>query len=433
MIRLALLSGLFLAGGAMAEPALPPLILPAGYVPSYTCVREFHVAPAATNGDGSAAKPWNDISTANDSGVLKAGDCVTLADGIYPAKHDINLTRGGDRNAPDGYVVWRSATPHGAHIVAQSGVYHILFLQAPYLIIDGLDVDGNHAAAQGEAISTGGNARFHHLVVENNLVHDAGGGGIQLNDSEYFWVIGNRIWGNASTNTWQESGISTYQVQTAAPFTATPADTIPFHVVIAGNISRNNGETYACDKPGCHTDGNGIIIDKTLNVDRKGGVPYTGKILVANNLVYGNGGAGIHLYLSQHVTVANNTVYNNHLDLDNTGTWRGELSNADSDENIWVNNIGWAVTGPGVLSHNSPVLMATSGAHPIDKVMWTNNLTFGAAVDGKIDVSKNLIGIYPAVTDLNGGDFTLRSGSPAQGKGASEPYLTPATPDIGAY
>ncbi len=432
MIRLVLLSAL-LAGAASAEPALPPLTVRPDYIPTYTCARDFHVAPVASDGDGSAERPWNNLSSANDSGVLKAGDCVTLADGTYLATHDINLTHGGDRNAPDGYVVWRSATRHGAHIVAQSGVYHIIFLMAPYLIIDGLDVDGNHAAAAGEAISTGGNANYHHLVVENNLVHDAGGGGIQLNDSEYFWVIGNRIWGNASTNTWQESGISTYQVQAASPFTPTPADNIPFHIIIAGNISRDNGETYACDKPGCHTDGNGIIIDKTLNVDRKGGVPYTGKILVANNLVYGNGGAGIHLYLSQHVTVANNTVYNNHLDTQNTGTWRGELSNADSDDNVWVNNIGWGVTGPGVLSHNAPVLMATSGAHPIDKVTWVNNLTFGAAVDGKIDAAKNLIGIYPAFTDLNVGDFTLRPGSPAQGKGVPEPYLTQATLNIGAY
>ena len=45
---------------------------------------------------------------------------------------------------------------------------------------------------------------------------------------------------------------------------------------------------------------------------------------------------------SDYVTVRNNTAWHNNQDLLNTGTWRGELSNAQSSNNTWVNNIAVA-------------------------------------------------------------------------------------------
>ncbi len=252
-------------------------------------------------------------------------------------------------------------------------------VKTAYVILDGLELDGNKATAAGEGVVAAGNAMQHHIVVENNRIHDMGGGGVQLNDSEYFWVVGNDLYRNASTNKFQESGISTYQAQAARGVVPSPADDIPFHIVIVGNRSHDNVETYPCgDAPGCHTDGNGIIVDKTKNVDRPNGVPYAGRILVAGNVVTGNGGGGVHLFLSEHVTVAGNVAIGNHVDGNNSGTWRGELSNVDSDDNRWLGNIGWAETGPGVLAHNSAVLIAASGGAPTGQnVTWELNLTCG--------------------------------------------------------
>jgi len=419
--------------------AMPDMPLSAGFIPVYQCGRERHVdAAAAPGGDGSAAHPWKSPQAANDSGTLGAGDCVDLASGAYDLDASLRLTVGGNRNAADGYVVYRSVEPHGAHLIAHAGVYQVINIQAAYIVIDGLDIDGNHASA-GEALSVAGNPAHHHIVVEHNVIHDAGGGGLQMNDSEYFWVIGNLIYGNARINTYQESGISTYQAQAATDFTPTPADAaLPWHIIIAGNISRDNGEIYACDTPGCHTDGNGIIIDKTLNVDRKDGVPYTGGVLVAGNLVYGNGGAGIQVFLSQKVTVANNTVYGNHLDTQNNGTWRGELSDVNSDHVSWLNNIACAVPGAGVLANNSAILAATMDHYDNAAVTWTRNLTCGGGVkvssaNGAVRPELNLIDRDPRFTDLAGHDFTLQADSPARGIGQPQAWLRASAPNVGAY
>ncbi len=424
---------------ALAATPIPDMPLVSGFVPEYRCVREFHVdTAAAPGGDGSAAHPWQGPQAANDSGRLRAGDCVDLASGDYNLAASLRLTAGGTRNTADGYVVYRSQALHGAHLIAHAGAYQVINVQAAYIVVDGLDIDGNHASA-GEALSVSGNAAHHHILVEHNIIHDAGGGGLQMNDSEYFWVIGNLIYGNARTNTYQESGISTYQAQAATAFTPTEADkALPWHIVIAGNISHDNGETYACDTPGCHTDGNGIIIDKTLNVDRKESVPYTGGVLVAGNLVYGNGGAGIQVYLSQDVTVANNTVYGNHLDTQNNGTWRGELSNVNSDHVTWLNNIACAVPGEGILADNSAILVATMKPYDNAAVTWTRNLTCGGgvkvvSVNGQVSPARNVLGGDPKFTDLKGRDFTVQGDSPVRGSGQAEPWLKAQAPDIGAY
>jgi len=419
----------------LAVTAMPPLRLKPEYIPAYNCARTFHIAPGA-DGDGSEAHPWPSVQAANDSGALTAGDCVVLADGDYPITAPVSLTHGGNRNDATGYVVYRAEHRHGAHLVARADSYQIINLNAAYLILDGLDIDGNHATAGGEGVATSGSAAHHHLVVENCHVHDMGGGGIQLNDAEYFWIVGNETDHNATTNHWQESGISTYQAQAAAPFSPTPADALPWHIVIAGNVSHDNFETYVCATPGCHTDGNGIIIDKTLNVDRKDGVPYEGGVLVAGNVIYGNGGGGIQVYLSEHVTVANNTADNNRLDTQNSGTWRGELSNMDSNNTQWVNNIAYAVPGAGILANNAPVLVAvTNPVRKSDRVVFDSNLIYGAKAQylaQDMPKPRHMITADPQFADVVAGDFTPRINSPALGKAVVLPFLDSAA-NIGAW
>ncbi|HEY1605914.1 MAG TPA: right-handed parallel beta-helix repeat-containing protein [Allosphingosinicella sp.] len=403
------------AAGDPTQAEIAALIASAP-APHYTCLRQLHVDPVAgrpwtfyADGGGSRAEPWKSVADADealDAGrpVLRAGDCVDLAPGTYELRQGLRLTRGGSRNAADGYVVYRSPVPGAARLVAAAPFYAMIDVKTAYLILDGLELDGNKAMAQGEGVVAAGNAAQHHIVVENCRIHDMGGGGVQLNDSEYFWVVGNDLYRNASTNKYQESGISTYQPQAALDVAPSPADDIPFHIIIAGNRSHDNVETYACgDAPGCHTDGNGVIVDKTRNVDRPGGIPYSGHILVAANIVTGNGGGGIHLYLSEHVIAAGNLAWNNHVDTNNQGSWRGELSNADSDDNRWLGNVGWAKTGPGVLAHNSAILLAASGgAAPGRNVGWESNLTCGGdpsvyALAPGLDPKRNRLDADPAV------------------------------------
>jgi parallel beta-helix repeat protein len=70
------------------------------------------------------------------------------------------------------------------------------------------------------------------------------------------------------------------------------------------------------------TDGNGIIIDSMRDsrknalikhqLDKNGPKePYRGRTLIENNLVYNNGGRGVHVFRSEKVDVINNTCYGN--------------------------------------------------------------------------------------------------------------------------
>ena len=53
-----------------------------------------------------------------------------------------------------------------------------------------------------------------------------------------------------------------------------------------------------------------------------GASAYTNGGLVAFNVIYNNGGAGVHDQNSEYVTIANNSCYNNYLDTNNNATAR---------------------------------------------------------------------------------------------------------------
>ena len=72
------------------------------------------------------------------------------------------------------------------------------------------------------------------------------------------------------------------------------------------------------------------------------GFGYTGKCLVANNLVYENGGSGIHTFRSDNVDIINNTVFNNGSTPE-LG-WSELFANDSENVNIF-NNLVYSRTG----------------------------------------------------------------------------------------
>ena len=82
------------------------------------------------------------------------------------------------------------------------------------------------------------------------------------------------------------------------------------------NVVYNNSISANCDV-GNTTDGNGIILDtwswgcgrgSSLLYCTSGATPYLNGGLVAFNVIYNNGGAGIHDQNSEYVTIANNSL-----------------------------------------------------------------------------------------------------------------------------
>ena len=123
---------------------------------------------------------------------------------------------------------------------------------------------------------------------------------------------------------------------------------------------------------------------------------------------------------TDNVTVRNNTAYHNNQDNQNTGTWRGELSNHDGSNNTWVNNI--AMADPKVNSNNTAIgNYGTLG--PNQNTVWYDNLTFNGTsgqasmlVTGGNQVPSaangNLLGADPKFVQA-GVNFNLLAGSPA--------------------
>ncbi|MGD9862001.1 MAG: nitrous oxide reductase family maturation protein NosD [Pseudodonghicola sp.] len=377
--------------------------------------------------DGSAASPFRSINQALSSG-LKPGDEVVVRSGTY--NENVNITTGGSAAAD---ITLRSEVPGGA-VIQPSGGWNAISVNANYVTINGFEIVG----ANGDGIEAN---NVHHISVLNNTVHGSGESGIQFNWSEFIRIEGNTTYGNA-TDGWF-SGISIYQNRNITGDTTTEG----FRTIVRNNISYDN-----VTETGQHTDGNGIIIDDFQSTQTGGYPSYTYPTLVENNLVYENGGKGIQVTWSDYVTVRNNTAYHNNQDDLNSGTWRGEISNSQSSNNTFVNNI--MVADPSVNANNTAIDNTSYGGYSNDNVVWANNLTFNGT-DGKASVRTdggnampaardgNLLGVNPDFVDPSSGDFHLRANSDAVDTGSSLYGLadsdldgndrTLGTVDLGAY
>jgi hypothetical protein len=426
---------------------LPGLSAALSASPPYTCTKNVYVD--AVNGNdsnpGTESEPWKNIYTANDGypNTPVPGECVNVQPGLYTLNSTMVFSVGGASNTPFGYVVYRSVVPQAAHIIANFTSGDMIQLWAPYIIVDGFEIDGNKSMTSGSGLSgctCGGQSCniAHHFTAINNIIHDMGGAGLSTCTADYIQWTHNVVYNTSSTDPWEVSALDVWEPKTLAPgsFTPTQADDAAFGLVLSYNIVHDNMEGN--NGHATHTDGNGIIIDTTLGSDTcpTCGTPYGGHILVVGNLTYNNGGGGVHVFLSSNVVAANNTAYNNHLDPLNTGTARGELSSIGSANIHWINNIGYAVPGAGVLSYNGPIVAFPVGNFP-SSGWWKANIGFGGPVQldpGETGGSgDNLFGVNPLLRDPAADDFMPLLDSPAIGGGVPRGYLPVTPPDIGAY
>lgn len=111
------------------------------------------------------------------------------------------------------------------------------------------------------------------------------------------------------------SGLSMYQP------TAVDDNTTDYKIIIRNNVCFANYQNIPFifsnrKNPSKRkvTDGNGIILDDFQNTQTWGGgsgKPYTGRTLVANNIVFDNGGSGIHTFKSLNIDIVHNYAADN--------------------------------------------------------------------------------------------------------------------------
>ncbi len=284
----------------------------------------------ATNGEDSNSgirmnQAWATIQKAAD--IMVGGDTCFVAEGTY--QQDIKINRSGIKS---GALTFKAINKWGAKITSENYIFNIgeSVEKVGFITIDGFELVAPGTYGVGVHSKKGA----HHITVKNCWAHNCGESGISLQDGDYLTIENNVCNNNSALMKFCGSGISIYGTYL---YDSEPG----FHNIIRNNISYNNMNDA---KLTLNTDGNGIIVDDLRN-SQKGNhfgnmdINYSGnETLVENNLCYGNGGAGIQLFLSNNITVRNNTCYNNQLRRSND-EWRGNISVSCCANVKFINNI----------------------------------------------------------------------------------------------
>ena len=136
-------------------------------------------------------------------------------------------------------------------------------------------------------------------------------------------ILNNVVHDNAHWSAYGNSGIS---VWTSANLDNNAGP----HIIISGNTVYNNAQMVPTVGGNVITDGEGIILDTNTG--------YTGQILVQNNTVYNNGGAGIESFRTANAVITGNTVYGNNTQHTQAASV-AEIFINQSNNNTVTNNI----------------------------------------------------------------------------------------------
>ena len=266
----------------------------------------------------------------------------------------------------------------------------------------------------------------HHMRILNNTIHNCCAAGISGIQSDFITISNNIIYNNGWFTLYGSSGIVLYQNWNFN------SDTTNYRMMITNNrIFGNMNYVPWPGAPCAITDGNGIIVDDSKNTQNKSSLgSYTGRTYIANNLVYGNGGAGIHVYLSEHVRIINNTAYFNQQ---TPFIFNGEIDARSSNDIIIRNNIMEARAGKPINTNWNN-----------KQIVHNYNLYYGG--NGSFIKGPNILTADPKFRNPStsiSADFSLNQDSPANDNGSfllapANDFINTERPkgkgiDIGAY
>lgn len=279
--------------------------------------------------------PWRSLQAGMDR--IQPGQTLYLMDGQYAELRQPGIAHYVMRveGAPDAWIRIAAAPGNRPEVVANNG--NGISLDGDYVEISGLTIRGEGFGvdnAYGWGILV---LNSHHVRLIGNRVSNMPVGGISAIGSSNLEFINNIVYDNSFWGTEQGSGISVWR--SVDQGTSPSGD--GYHDKIVGNVSfRNENKVSSRWAPGQSliTDGNGIIIDESRDTE------YTGRTLVANNVVFDNGGRGIIVNRASGVDVVHNTSYHNGR---TAGLAGGpvELAAVRSIDVQLFNNLAWSRPG----------------------------------------------------------------------------------------
>jgi len=262
---------------------------------------------------------------------------VCLAAGTYALSSSFYVSRSGTAGHPIVYRAYGGTAllkwTGGSSPVVQAGS------AAHDVEFHSLVIDGAGRATSGFKCDSGA----HHLIIRESTIKNTGSAGVMAKSCDYVTVLRNLI---SHTGYNPNSGWSSAVSLNGNRWSDRAGG---FHDFVVGNVISG-----ASDEAPMHSEGHGVI------VDRAGNGPA---VLIANNVVYENGGRCLDAYLSAHVWFVNNTCYKNGLDKRHQAHL-GEICGKgwSSTDLHFVNNVAYAWTnrGPyklvdsasGTFSHN---------------------------------------------------------------------------------
>ncbi|MBW4687236.1 MAG: right-handed parallel beta-helix repeat-containing protein [Komarekiella atlantica HA4396-MV6] len=358
--------------------------------------------------------------------VTTPGDKVYVMNGTYTRADTskeilVIYEKHGTPTAPITFKAYHGHRP----VIKSQNPYAINVVGSSYIVIDGLELVGNndnvtlvYAQQQKDNIHNpltngagialhpsfaGGiiKQHSHHIVIRNNKISKFGAGAIGAFRTDYVTIENNLIFKNCLYSSTGANTITTLHNWNYDD------NTTDYKMIIRGNTVYDNQSLIPWKVSGTIAESNGIMIDDALNTQKNSLLkPYRGKTLIANNIVYNNGAAGIQVFKSPNVDVINNTTYQNSHN--STTQYLGEIA-VVMTENVRVfNNIMYAKKN-GIVNHVNKA---------DNNVKFDYNLIYNSSKFTSSELH-NIIGQNPLFVDIGYRNFSLKLGSLAIDAGTS--------------